>query len=173
MPRFFLYLLILVALICCKQPASGKQQTPADNINKVDALPKPLGWTSDYEHIFSKDQISELDSIIENFERETTNQIAIVTIESSRVSLEEFDDLILKIGNHWGVGVKGVNNGIVIGISTGLRKIRICNGYGIEAKLTNDETKQIIDNVIFPEYKKGNYFEGTKKGLLALMQKVR
>ncbi|MGN6493302.1 MAG: TPM domain-containing protein [Agriterribacter sp.] len=173
MQRFFLYLLIFIALLCCRKPPSGRQQSTAGKINKVDSLPKPLGWTSDYEHIFSKDQISELDSIIANFDRETTNQIAIITIEGSRVSLEEFDDCILKIANHWGVGRKGVNNGIVIGVSTGLRKIRICNGYGIEAKLTNSETKEIIDKVILPEYRKGNYFEGTKQGLLALMQKVR
>jgi uncharacterized protein len=39
--------------------------------------------------------------------------------------------------------------------------------------LTDAETKKIIDDIILPEFKKGNYFEGTKGGLLALMEKVR
>ena len=134
---------------------------------------KALGWTSDFENIFSHDQIKKLDSIISSFENQTTSEIAIVTIDSSWTTKEHFDSLILKIGNDWGVGKKYLNNGIVVGISIGLRKIRISNGYGIEAKLTDAETKKIIDDIIIPEFQKGNYFEGTKNGLLALMQKVR
>ena len=48
---------------------------------KVQFPVKPLGWTSDFERIFSSDQILELDKIISKFEKETTNEIAIVTIE--------------------------------------------------------------------------------------------
>jgi len=134
---------------------------------------RPLGWTSDFENIFTSEQIKELDSIINNFEKETANEIAIVTIDSSWTTYQQFDNLILTISNNWGVGKKGINNGIVIGISAGLRKLRISNGYGIEAKLTDAETKKTIDDIILPEFKKGNYFEGTKNGLLTLIQKVR
>ncbi|MEO7584619.1 MAG: TPM domain-containing protein [Ferruginibacter sp.] len=134
---------------------------------------RALGWTSDFEHIFSSHQILELDSLISSFEKETTNEIAIVTIESSWATKESFDSLTMAIAKNWGVGKKHKNNGILIGISTQLRTIRIQNGYGIEAKLTDAETKKIIDDIIIPEFKKGNYFEGTKNGLLVLMQKVR
>jgi uncharacterized protein len=134
---------------------------------------KALSWTSDFEHIFTEDQILVLDSIISKFEKETTKEIAIVTIDSSWTTKENFDSLTLALGRNWGVGKKDKNNGILIGISTGLRKIRIQNGYGIETILSDAETKKIIDDIIIPEFKNGNYFEGTKKGLLALMQKVR
>lgn len=140
---------------------------------KVQLPIKALGWINDYEHIFSDDQISELGSIISEFEKETTNEIAIITIESSWTTKESFDSLTLAIANNWGVGKKGKNNGILIGISTGLRKIRINNGFGIETKLTDTDTKKIMDDIILPEFKKGNYFEGTKNGVLALMQKIR
>ncbi len=134
---------------------------------------KQIGCINDYEHIFSDDQISDLDSIISEFDKETKNEIAIVTIDSSWTTKESFDSFTLAIAENWGVGKKVKNNGILIGISTGLRMIRINNGYGIEAKLTDAETKKIIDDIILPEFKKGNYFEGTKNGLLALMQKIR
>ena len=140
---------------------------------KVQLPIKALGWINDYEHIFSDDQISELGSIISEFEKETTNEIAIITIESSWTTKESFDSLTLAIANNWGVGKKDKNNGILIGISTGLRKIRINNGFGIETKLTDTDTKKIMDDIILPEFKKGNYFEGTKNGVLALMQKIR
>ena len=59
---------------------------------------------------------------------------------------------------------KNINNGIVFGIRTVLKTIRISNGYGIESKLTDVATKAITDSIIIPEFKQGNYFEGTKKG---------
>ena len=140
---------------------------------KIPFVIKPLGWTSDYQHIFSKDQISELDSLISKFEKQTKNEIAIITIDSSWTTKEKFDSLILSIANFWGVGKKDIYNGIVIGICTGLRKISIQNGYGIEVKLTDSATKKIIDDCILPEFKKGNYFLGTKNGLIELMHKIR
>ena len=144
-----------------------------NSASKIQFPVKALGWTSDFENIFTKDQINELDLIIGIFEKETTNEIAIVTIDSSSTTKKDFDNLILTILNNWGVGKKGINNGIVIGISTGLRQIRISNGYGIKTKLTDAQTKKIIDDIILPEFKNGKFFEGTKSGLLALMQKIR
>jgi uncharacterized protein len=140
---------------------------------KIQFPVKALGWTSDFEGIFTQDQIFVLDSIIASFEQETTNEIAIVTIDKSWTTEESFDSLTLTIARNWGVGKKDKNNGILIGISTGLGIIRIQNGYGIETILSDAETKKIIDNIIIPEFKNGNYFEGTKNGLFALMQKIR
>ena len=134
---------------------------------------RPAGWTNDFENIFSARQIFELDSIISKFETETSNEIAIVTLDSSWTSAEKFDSLILTIHNNWGVGKKNINNGILIGISTGLRRIRISNGFGIEKILSDSATKQIIDQVIIPAFKQANFFKGTKEGLFALMEKIR
>jgi len=78
----------------------------------------------------------------------------------------------MEIGNHWGVGQKGKNNGVVIGIAPQLRKIRIENGYGIQKILSDEETKQIIDSLIIPEFRKADYFEGTRKGLMAIIQQI-
>ena len=103
----------------------------------------------------------------------TTIQIAIVTLDSSYVAEEEFDYFITALGNAWGVGQKNKNNGIMIGVSASLRRIRISNGYGIEAKLSDNETKKIIDEIVLPEFKERNYYTGLKKGLAAIMIKVR
>jgi uncharacterized protein len=134
---------------------------------------KPLGWVSDYENVFTDTQIKELDSILTAFERETSNEIAVVTIESYWTTTDKFDSLILSIHNTWGVGKKETNNGILIGFSKGLRCIRISNGYGIETKLTDSQTKNILDEKILPKFKEDNYFEGLKSGILAIMNKIR
>jgi uncharacterized protein len=164
---------LLFILFCFTLLETSYAQKIDSPTYKIQFPLKPLGWTSDYEHVFSKAQVTELDSILRNFEKETTNEIVIVTIDSSLTTKEKFDSLILSIGNQWGVGKKDLNNGMVIGLSKGLRKIRINNGSGIEARLSDSHTKAIIDEVMVPEYKQGNYFEGTKKGLLTIMQIIR
>ena len=134
---------------------------------------KPLGWTTDYEEIFTPAQVDTLNSMISQFERETTIEIAIITIDSSWIAKEKFDSSVLAIGNLWSVGKKDKNNGIVIGISIGLRMIRISNGYGIEQKLPDEETKKIIDETIIPNFKEGKYFEGVQLGLVEIMRRLR
>lgn len=76
------------------------------------------------------------------------------------------------MGNSWGVGKKEEKNGIIIGISSSLKKIRITNGYGIESKLSDTETKKIIDEVMIPAFKQAHFFEGLQKGLLSLIEKL-
>ena len=102
----------------------------------------------------------------------TTNEIAVVTFDSSFSNDENFDSLVIAIHNFWGIGKKNKDNGILIGISTANRKIRISNGYGIEDKLSDEETKAIIDSIVVPAFKKGDYFEGVKNAIEEIMQKI-
>jgi uncharacterized protein len=118
-----------------------------------DSLPKPLSWTNDYEDLFSDTEKQKLDSIISAFEKETTMQICIVTIDTIYTSKEKFDDLALHIANDWGVGQKDKNNGVTICISAGHRRIRICNGYGIEKILSDEETKEIMNSYFISKFK--------------------
>jgi uncharacterized protein len=139
---------------------------------KKDSLPKPVGYVNDFERIFSGKQVNYLDSAIGAFERKTTIQIALITIDTSMIDLKDFEDYVLRIFNTWGVGLRSKNNGIVVAISKGYRFMRIETGYGLEGLLTDNEAKKIIDNEFIPLFKKGLYFEGTTQGLRAIMKKV-
>jgi uncharacterized protein len=144
----------------------------AGAISNVDFALDSLGCTIDNEQIFSTPQIAELDSIIQKFEKETPNQIAIVTIDSSIATKEKFDSLIFTIDS-----LRDDNNSrgfpyeTVIVISKSLKKVRISNCH-LSTKLPADETKKIIDKFMLPKFDQGNYFDGTKNGLMALVQKI-
>lgn len=138
-----------------------------------DSLPKPTGWTNDYEEIFNDNEEQQLDSVISAFEKETSAQICIVTLDTISTSKEKFDALALHIANVWGVGQKDKNNGVTICISKGHRRIRICNGLGIEKILSDKDTKEIIENDFIPKFKEGEYFQGTFNGLVALVNTLR
>jgi uncharacterized protein len=139
---------------------------------KKDNLPQPKGFVNDFENILSPAQESYLDSMIRAFEEKTAIQIALITVDTSMISRNDFDNYILLILNAWGVGQKEKNNGIAIGISKGYRTMRIQNGYGIANTLSDSETKTIIDSAFIPPFKNGQYFEGMINGLKAIMDKL-
>lgn len=116
--------------------------------------------------------MKELTEIMVNHAKETTNQICVVFIES----FEPYETLFqysLDLGNYWGVGQKGKDNGILIVFGKKIRQIRIQVGYGLENKLKDEEVKRIIDNTIVPESKNGDLFLGIKKGLLEIIEEIK
>jgi uncharacterized protein len=133
---------------------------------------KPTDYVNDYIHLFTQPQIHSLDSIIINYEKKTTNQVAIITVDSQWIKKDSFESFVRKVFKSWGVGQKDKNNGIVIAICPGYRIIRIENGYGIEKVFTDEQTYQIIQNIIVPAYKKGEYFEGTRNALVEITKRV-
>ncbi|HQW44455.1 MAG TPA: TPM domain-containing protein [Chitinophagaceae bacterium] len=135
-----------------------------------DSIPKPHGYVNDYENIYTDREEAVLDSLIRAFENKTTIQMAVITFDTTMTTRDGLDVLTVRIANVWGVGQKDKNNGVVIGISRGYRRITIRNGSGIEKILTNEETKQIIDGFIIPEFRESRYFEGTYNGLVELMR---
>ena len=163
---FYILILLIVSSIGCSQESNFKKLIPA----------KPIGWVSDFERKFTDEQVIILDSIIAKHEHETTNQIAIVTIELDSVSIKstaQFEEFTLQLFNQWGVGQKEKKNGVAIIFSGKLRRVRIEVGFGLEAKLTNAEAKVIIDSIMIPEFKKSNYFEGTLKGLQEIIKEIK
>jgi uncharacterized protein len=136
-------------------------------------LPKPKAYVNDYEDLYTDKEEKSLDSLISSFEKSTTIEIAVVTIDTLMTSADSLDAFTLLIAKTWGVGKKDKNNGVLIGICRGYRKMRIQNGFGIEKILTDTETKQIVDTAFIPGFRGTQYFEGTLKGLTTIMAKLK
>lgn len=164
-------MLILALLVSTLSPGSGKAQDTSNTTHQE--FPKATGWVNDFEDLFTKRQKQRMERAIAKFERETTIEIAVATLSNDFATADSFENYTLRLGNYWGVGKAGKNNGILIALSTRLRRIRIHNGYGIEEIITNEETKTIIEDYITPYYKKGKHYKGTYKGIISLMKLLR
>lgn len=134
---------------------------------------KPIGYINDFQNIFSLSERNSLDSLVKAFEKETTAEIVVVTLNKEFAPAEKFDSSVTALYNSWGIGKKEKNNGVLIAICNDYRTIRISNGYGIEEKMTNEETKTIINMIMIPEFRKQEFYEGTRKGILAIMKAIR
>jgi uncharacterized protein len=141
-----------------------------NDIANTNDYPTKIGWVNDFEQLFSPYEAKILDSLISQYEHKTSVEIVILTVDSTIVKNEQFKNFALNIANNWHIGKPVKNNGILICISSQLRKIRIENAYGIEKRLTDGMTKKIIDETIIPNLKQGEYFQGALQGLNSIMK---
>ncbi|MGC4039740.1 MAG: TPM domain-containing protein [Flavobacterium sp.] len=164
---------LCLTLCSCAQKENTKNTAGDYRSEFWENPPKPRGYVNDFDTIYDERQKKELNELISQFESETSIEIALVTLDTLCTSKEKFDDLTLHLANVWGVGKKGKDNGILVGISKDYRKMRIQNGNGIEQLISDKETKKIIDDYFIPGFRKGDYFEGSREGLKRLIQLLK
>ena len=123
---------------------------------------------NDEAHIFSQNERDELLNLVQNFEQNSTTQIAIVTLNS--LENKSIEELSLEIARGYKLGQKEDNNGVLLVVAPNEKKVRIEVGYGLEGTLTDAVASQIINSVMIPQFKNGKMSEGVKDGVLAIIK---
>ena len=123
---------------------------------------------NDEAHIFSQNERDELLNLLQNFEQNSTTQIAIVTLNS--LESRSVEELSLEIARGYKLGQKEDNNGVLLVVAPNEKKVRIEVGYGLEGVLTDAVASEIINSVMIPEFKNGKMSEGVKEGVLAIIK---
>ena len=113
---------------------------------------------TDSARIFTANQLDGLKLKLTNFERETTNQLVILTIRD--LGGESIETYANRVFNQNGLGQEGKDNGILILFSFNDRKVRIEVGYGLEHFITDAIASRIIRNTMIPNFKEEKYYEG-------------
>lgn len=130
---------------------------------------KDTVWVLDKEKILNQDQISKLDSLFKDHERKTSNEIALVTTpDYGRDSSILFYSV--NFSRKHGIGKKQKDNGVLIVFSRAKRETRIATGYGTEKVLKDEIAKRIIDSLMLPQFRQGNFFEGLWNGSKAITE---
>ncbi|WP_112377462.1 TPM domain-containing protein [Flagellimonas maritima] len=132
--------------------------------------PKPQKQTSvyDYVNLLSGSQSMSLEQKLIRYSDSTSTQIVVAIISSTEG--EDINFLGAQWGQKWGIGQADEDNGILVLLAKDDRKIAINTGYGVEGSLTDFMSKRIIESVIIPEFKNGDYFDGLNKGADAIFQ---
>ncbi|MCX8144378.1 MAG: TPM domain-containing protein [Bacteroidia bacterium] len=129
-------------------------------------------FSKEFPNFLSPEEANAIEEKLEKFSRETSNQIAVVVVDDfGGYTAAEYATLL---GEKWGIGKKGKDNGIVILIKPtgkkGERELFIAVGLGLEGAITDLATKKIRENIMQPLFAEGRFYEGLDKGLNALMQ---
>ena len=126
----------------------------------------------DSAEVFTTEQFAALTAKLDSFERASTVQIQIYTT----YYLYGYDivDFAQRLGEGWGVGQEGADNGIVIVCKPKTMfvkgEVTIQVGYGIEPFMPDAVCKQIIDYEMIPEFRKGDYYSGIDRAVDLCMQ---
>ena len=146
------------------------------NAVTVQQVPNPRqvygGWVSDTANILSSQTENRLNQIINDLEKETTVEIAIVTVQTTKPA-QTPKIFATKLFNYWGIGKKNKNNGILFLISKAERRVEIEIGIGMEEILRDRQIINIIETKIIPQFRQNNFDRGVLDGTQALIVQVQ
>lgn len=134
--------------------------------------PAPERYFNDYAHVVSAAAASRLNSQIEQFERDTSNQIR-VAIFPKMQSDSSIEDYTVRVARAWKIGGKEHSNGAVLFVFVQDRKMYIQVGYGLEGVLPDVICKRIVEDEIKPRFRAGDYDGGLSAGVNAMLAATR
>ncbi len=142
--------------------------TAVSSLYALDVPKRPKGYVSDYASVLSPSTRQRLEQALATYERQSSNQILIASFDS--LEGEALEDFSIRLAEAWKPGQKDKDNGVLLTIFKQDRKIRIEVGYGLEGVIPDALAGQIIQQVITPYFKKGQYDQGVLMGVNALVQ---
>ncbi|MTI21169.1 YgcG family protein [Fulvivirga sp. RKSG066] len=133
-------------------------------------VPYLSGRVNDDANVLMASTVQKLENLLEAHEDSTSNQIAVLIINS--LEGEILEEYSLKVAETWQLGQKENDNGVLLLVALNDRKMRIEVGYGLEGDLTDALSNRIIRNEIAPSFRQQDYDRGIESGVLAIIAAI-
>lgn len=144
--RRFLPFVLLLALAAGPSPALE--------------VPYLSGRVNDLADLLNPGAEGRLEQTLGQLEQETGAQAAVLTIPS--LEGDPLEDFSLRVVETWKLGREEADDGVLLLIARDDRKVRIEVGYGLEATLTDVQSKRIISNLMTPRFREGDFDGGVE-----------
>lgn len=132
------------------------------------ARPNPPRLVNDLAGLLDGGQAEALERKLVAYNDSTSTQIAVV-IEST-IEGDDVFDYSYRLARAWGIGQKEKDNGILIFVASEDRKLYILTGYGAEGFLPDAMAKRIIENIIKPAFREGQFYAGLDEATNIIIQ---
>ena len=134
-------------------------------------IPELKGPVNDAAGVIPDDVEKELVARLLNHERETSNQIVILTVSKLKAddTIERYAE---KVFQTWKLGQKGKDNGVLIVAAMDDHTMRIEVGDGLEGKLTDGIAGQIIRQEMTPRFKQRDFGGGFKAAVVCVEKAI-
>ncbi len=126
------------------------------------AVPPLTGRVVDLTATLSPDQVAALEQKLKAFEDRKGSQLAVLIVPTTQP--ETIEQYALRVVEQWKLGRKKVDDGALLLIAKNDRKLRIEVGYGLEGALNDATSKRIIDEIITPKFRSGDFAGGISDG---------
>lgn len=134
--------------------------------------PRPSGgWVSDHADMLTPAEEEELNRLISAADAEFGAEIAVVTVVD--VDAASPKDFATELFNHWGIGKKDTNNGVLVLMVASQRRLEMETGYGAETVLTDGWLKRMQQEEMVPHFKSGQFGRGISAGVRLSIDRMR
>jgi len=135
----------------------------ANFTNAEVAVPALTAHVVDQTSTLSPAEISQLEQKLRSFEERKGSQVAVLIVATTEP--EAIEQYSIRVAEAWKLGRKKVDDGAILLIAKNDRQLRIEVGYGLEGVLTDATSKRIIEEVITPHFKQGDFYGGINAGV--------
>lgn len=149
----------LLALLLCWALAGAAQEAE---------LPPLSGRVVDRAELLDTQTEARLTSMLAAHEQATTEQVVVVTLPD--LQGRSIEEIGLQLGRKWGIGQQGEDNGALLIVARDDRRMRIEVGYGLEGRLTDAQSSVIINRIMAPAFREGDFARGISEGTEAIIQ---
>jgi uncharacterized protein len=134
------------------------------------AVPQLTGRVVDRTGTLSSSDIAALSQKLSDFETRKGSQIAVLIVPTT--DPETIEQFSIRVAEAWKIGRKKVDDGAILVVAKNDRHLRIEVGYGLEGALTDVTSRRIIDEVITPKFREGDFAGGISAGIDRVMRVV-
>ncbi|HEY4985293.1 MAG TPA: YgcG family protein [Bradyrhizobium sp.] len=127
------------------------------------AVPPLSGRVVDQTATLSSDDIAGLTQRLKDLETRKGSQVAILIVPTT--APETIEQFSIRVAEAWKIGRKKIDDGALLVIAKGDRKLRIEVGYGLEGALNDVTAQRIIDEAITPKFRSGDFAGGIAAGV--------
>jgi uncharacterized protein len=127
------------------------------------AVPPLTGRVVDQTGTLSASDINSLQQVLQGLELRKGSQVAVLIVPTT--APETIEQYAIRVAEAWKIGRKKIDDGALVVVAKNDRKLRIEVGYGLEGALTDATSKRIIDEVITPRFRNGDFAGGISAGV--------
>jgi uncharacterized protein len=131
------------------------------------AVPPLTGRVVDQTGTFASDDVASLTQRLKDFEARKGSQIAVLIVPTT--APETIEQYSIRVAEAWKIGRKKIDDGAILVVAKDDRKLRIEVGYGLEGALTDVTARRIIDEIITPKFRSGDFTGGISAGVDRIM----
>jgi uncharacterized protein len=138
----------------------------SDTAYTYNTLPNPTAknsYISNPDKVLSNTEEMAINQRLKSLEHQTNNEVVVVVVKSIGNSVPK--EFAVQTFNHWGIGKKGKDNGLLILLVMNQRRIEFEVGYGLEGVLTDLQCGRIIRETMTPLMKSGAYAQAINGAL--------
>lgn len=121
-------------------------------------VPPLSGRVNDYADMISSSAEAAMVQKLEQLEASDSTQVAVLTVPS--LEGEDLEGFSIRVADAWKIGTAENDNGAILLVARDDRAVRIEVGYGLEGVLSDAITNRIINDIIVPRFKQGDFFGG-------------